>query len=213
MRKCHNAVSEPSAASLSMNWDRESLNQNAWLSSFRAEKTNRWVWSKIHTLLKIRESVSWWRWRLILMAGPLNCVMKAGCFHLCLPLPYTVFALGPVCSVPGTWKVLNKHWTQPRLGPEAQSAVTCKPRGSVQRAQGFPQQVSILVPGANTATTYSREMLDRNESITKAVDITEQPGQVGRESRGQQRFLCDCWWAVETSTGKSTLCLAPELRP
>lgn len=157
--------------------------------------------------------MSWWRWQLILTAGPLNCVMKAGCFLLHLPLPYTMFALGPIRSVPGTWKVPNKHWAQPQPGPEAQSAVTCKPRGSAWRVQGFPQQFSIPVPGTNAAATYPEKCWTEMKALRRWWTSQRKPGQLGRESRGQRRFLCDCWWAVETSTGRLTLCLAPEPRP
>ena len=41
-------------------------------------------------------------------------------------------------------------------GPEAQLAVMLIPSGSVCRAQGFPQQVRIPVPGTNTEATEQR---------------------------------------------------------
>ena len=83
--------------------------------------------------------------------------------------------------MPSTWEVLNKHLPKPLPGPEAQSAETLRPRRSIWRARGFPQQVRIPVTGTDTATTCPGEMLDRNEGVRKVVESTEETRTGGQQ--------------------------------
>lgn len=152
------------------------------------------------------------------MAGPFKYLINVGCSPFHLPLPCTVVDLGPVCIVP-TCEVLNKHLPQPQPGPEVQSAVTLRPRGSVWRAQGFPQQVrdpasgqcSCNIPRRNAGQKWRSWRGPRHvgsrwqrwiDSSVRADELWELPLCLAPE-----HMPCGLWWLL-TSHGNG-----PQLKP
>lgn len=71
----------------------------------------------------------------------------------------------------------SEHASQLLPGPEAQLAVMLIPSGSVCRAQGFPQQVRIPVPGTDTEAAEQRCWTEM-KVLGKWWRVWGRPGQV-----------------------------------